>query len=118
MRIEGQGATESSYVASQAPKADGMKLPGDEQKAGVSADPQLGQKLERAVELVNETFKVSNHNLKFELHEASGRYQVKVLDSDTGDVVREIPAERVLEFSAQIKQMLNDAIGILFDERA
>ncbi len=119
MRIEGQGAEPFYPPQQQQTAGKTVKVPGVvlEKTPGFPAgDSQLHEKLDKAVELINETLKVSNRNLKFQLHEASGRYQVKVLDSDSGEVIREIPAERMLEFSAQVKKMLNDAIGILFDE--
>jgi len=56
--------------------------------------------------------------LEFRLHESSGRYQVKVIDTESQQVIREIPAEKMLEFSASVKQMLDKALGILVDETA
>lgn len=72
--------------------------------------------LKAAVDLTNEAFRITNYHLEFRLHEDSGRYQVKVIDSESQKVIREIPPEKVLEFSAQIRQMLDKALGILVDE--
>ena len=75
-------------------------------------------KLKAAVNLTNEAIRMTNYHLEFKLHESSGRYQVKVVDTESQQVIREIPAERMLEFSASIKQMLDQALGILVDETA
>ncbi len=72
--------------------------------------------LQEAVKTANDAIKFSNYHLQFRLHEASGRYQVKVLDSVTEEVIREIPAESILEFSANIKRMLDEAVGFFVDE--
>ena len=68
---------------------------------------QVGERLDRVVELINQALKTTNNHLEFRLHKGSGQYQVKVVDSDTDEVIREIPAERMLDFSAHVKKMLD-----------
>lgn len=75
-------------------------------------------KLRAAVKLTNDAIRITNYHLEFRLHEDSGRYQVKVVDSESKQVIREIPPENMLDFSAKVKQMLDKAIGILVDETA
>lgn len=74
--------------------------------------------LKVAVKLTNDAIRIVNYHLEFRLHEDSGRYQVKVVDSDSGELIREIPPQKMLEFSARFKQMLDKALGILVDETA
>ena len=74
--------------------------------------------LKAAVDFTNEAIRIATYHLEFRLHEDSGRYQVKVIDSENQKVIREIPNEKMLEFSAQIRQMLDKALGILVDEKA
>lgn len=75
-------------------------------------------KLKEAVETTNEAIRISNYHLEFKLHEESGRYQVKVVDSESQQVIREIPPENMLDFSARVKALLNHAVGVLVDELA
>jgi flagellar protein FlaG len=75
-----------------------------------------GDELRRATNIMNEVMKVSNYHLQFRIHEDSGRVQVKVIDSESQEVIREIPPEKVLECSAMIKTMLDKMAGILIDE--
>lgn len=53
-------------------------------------------------------------NLKFEKHQASGEWMVKVVNTTNGDVIRTIPSEETLNMIAGIKQLL----GTIFDKKA
>lgn len=78
---------------------------------------QSKEVLQEAVKTANEAIKIINYHLQFTLHKDSGRYAVKVIDTATEEVIREIPPESVLEFSANIRKMLKEAIGVLVDEK-
>lgn len=73
---------------------------------------------ELAVKVMNEAMKISNYHLEFQMYENSGEYQVKVIDSDSKEVIREIPADYVLEQAAQISKKMDEMIGVLVDEIA
>lgn len=51
--------------------------------------------------------------LSFAKHEETGRTFIKVLNKDTDELIREIPAEDVLDMAAKLDEM----IGILFDAK-
>ncbi len=72
----------------------------------------LREKLEQAVEQLNNTMRVYYTNLRFEIHEKSGEIMVKVLNSEDGSVVREIPPEKTLDMVAYFKEML----GLIIDK--
>lgn len=72
-----------------------------------------GNDLKRAVTELNHFF--SNYNLQFTMHQASGRYQVKMVDASNHEVIREWPADAILEVSARLKQVLEHELGILLD---
>ncbi|MEN6460770.1 MAG: flagellar protein FlaG, partial [Syntrophomonas sp.] len=72
--------------------------------------------LQNAANVMNEAMKISNYHLQFKVHKDSGRVQVKVIDSDTDKVIKEIPPDKVLECSAKIKEMLDHMAGILIDQ--
>ena len=55
-----------------------------------------------------------NRSLQFKVDEGSGRNVVTVLDSDTGDVIRQIPSEELLD----VINRLNEASGGLLDTQA
>jgi flagellar protein FlaG len=74
------------------------------------------EEIKFATNIMNEVMQISNHHLQFRIHEDSGRIQVKVIDSESQKVIREIPPEKILECSAMIKNMLEEMAGILLDE--
>lgn len=125
MRVEMQGmATDYRPAPVEADlPVIGNKKPANEKvtvkELKTAEQQQQPQKetVQEAISLANEAMRISNHHLQFRLHEGSGRYQVKVYNSDTDEVIREIPAKAILEFSANIRKMLNDAVGILVDEK-
>ena len=51
--------------------------------------------------------------LEFSLHKGTGRVMVKVIDKNTGKVIREIPDKKFLDLVAGMDKM----IGILFDKK-
>lgn len=55
-----------------------------------------------------------NRSLQFKVDEDSGRNVVTVLDGDTGDVIRQIPSEELLD----VINRLNEASGGLLDTKA
>lgn len=124
MRIEGQGmavdySSAKNEAVSQSGLPKGGKEGGEKKVRLEDIKPECKyteNDLSAATEMVNKALKMSNYHLEFKLHEESGRYQVKVIDSDSQEVIREIPPEHVLEFSAQVRHMLNKMIGVLVDE--
>jgi len=54
-----------------------------------------------------------NIDIRFKVHEATGKTMVTVIDSETDKVIREIPPSEILNLAAKIDQMM----GILFDKK-
>jgi flagellar protein FlaG len=74
-------------------------------------DGQVSQDLLN--ELEHNINTIHNVGLEFSMHEESGRTLIKVVEKDTGDLIKQIPPEEVLELIAR----MGDVLGILFDER-
>lgn len=70
------------------------------------------EKLEQAIEQANDTMRTYNRNLNFQLHKASGEWLVQVVNSETEEVIREIPPEWLLDIVAYFRDM----VGVLVDE--
>ena len=64
-------------------------------------------------DLQNNLKMISNVDLQFSVHEASGEIMVTVRNEDTGKVIREIPPSETLNLAAKIDEM----IGIIFDQK-
>ena len=70
--------------------------------------------LERAVEDSNELIFRNEEQFKFEVHERTNRIMVKLVNTQTDEIIKEIPPEKILDLVANIW----DLVGILVDERA
>lgn len=68
--------------------------------------------LERALSRLGELMAARQRNLDFRVDEASGRTVITVLDADTEEVVRQIPADEVLAIARTV-----GAVGALLDAR-
>jgi flagellar protein FlaG len=82
------------------------------QLEGVSvpiSEEQLIKSIERAIKAAEG----KTTTLDFSIHLKTRLIMVKVLDKETGDVIREIPPEKTLDFVAKIWEK----VGILVDER-
>jgi flagellar protein FlaG len=122
MRVEGQRMA-TDYTVSNL-NQEQSKIVNDKERSTnqtkISVDEVKKQpkkeEIKVATSIMNEVMKMSNHHLQFRLHEDSGRIQVKVIDSESQKVIREIPPEKILECSAMIKNLMEEMAGILLDE--
>ena len=74
-------------------------------------------KIKAAVDDLNKTVKqaspLHHTQLSFKYHEDTNRISITVTDSDTDEVIREIPPEKTLDMLAKAWEMA----GLLVDER-
>ncbi len=73
------------------------------------SDEQVVKALERAIKAVEG----KSTSLEFTVHEKTKMIAVKVLDKSSGEVIREIPPEKTLDFVAKLWEMA----GILIDQK-
>lgn len=71
-------------------------------------------KVEQAVNQVNQYVQTLSRDLQFSVDEDSGRTVVKVLDTETKEVIRQIPSEELLK----IAKHLTDGGGLLLKVQA
>jgi len=69
--------------------------------------------LRRAVNEINSSIAIYRRHLGVTHHEATNRRIVTVYDSDTNEIIRQIPPESVLEAHASMLEM----VGIFMDTR-
>lgn len=93
--------------------------PGQQQDRGaVQMDQKVApDKIKAAVDDLNKTVKqaspMHHTQLSFKYHEDTNRISITVTDSDTDEVIREIPPEKTLDMLAKAWEMA----GLLVDER-
>ncbi|MBU1191900.1 MAG: flagellar protein FlaG [Gammaproteobacteria bacterium] len=71
-------------------------------------------KVEQAVNQMNQFVQTLNRDLQFSVDEDSGRTVVKVLDTETKEVIRQIPSEELLRMATY----LTDGGGLLLKVQA
>ncbi|AXA55054.1 flagellar protein FlaG [Pseudomonas thivervalensis] len=88
----------------------------DQPKAEAVVSPDAEPKredLEKAVTDIQEFVQAAQRKLDFSIDDSSGRIVVKVIATETGDVIRQIPSETALKLA----QSLSDASNLLFNDR-
>jgi flagellar protein FlaG len=78
-----------------------------------AAAPSADQ-VRRAAETLNRQLESASHDLRFSLDESTGKMIVRVVDTDTGEVIRQIPSEELLAISRSLDRLK----GLLFDQQA
>ncbi len=77
------------------------------------AEPEIKISQALLTEVQHEIQMMRNVGLQFSVHETTGRTMVKVVDKETGKLIRQIPPEEFLN----LIDKLNEMIGILFDKK-
>lgn len=73
----------------------------------------MKEKLEPAMEVVNELLNTTNKAAKFVLHEGLDKYYVRLVDAQTEEVIKEIPPESLLNAFYELQKMA----GMIVDEK-
>lgn len=71
------------------------------------------QKLGKAAERLNKALQAFDRDLNISFHD-DGKVVVRVTDPQTGDVIRQIPPERVLE----VEESLDKIVGLFVNDTA
>jgi flagellar protein FlaG len=85
-----------------------------EQSVAVKDQQSEAEVLAEVVEQLSEVVTLMNKGLAFSVDEDSGAAIVKVMDIDTGDIIRQIPSDEALELA----QKLQDVKGLLLKTQA
>lgn len=71
-------------------------------------------RLDQAVQAINTFLKPVASSLEFSVDEGSGRTLVKVIDTDTNDVLRQFPSKQALAISQELDKLQ----GLLLKDKA
>lgn len=102
-------------------ESEGQNLPVEGNK-----QPQLVEQsadIRDAVSEINEFVQNVQRDLSFNLDETSGRTVIKVINRDSGDLIRQIPSVEVLAIASHLRDIRENAVtqgelppGLLFSE--
>lgn len=107
-------ARHNEKAAAEAPTPASSPVVAPKTEPAVNAGPESRQQLEQAVEAVKKFVTPISSNLDFSIDEETGIRVVKVIDSSTQEVIRQIPSEEIL----QIARALDRLQGLLIQQKA
>lgn len=127
MRIEGLIATTGAAVphmvtADQAARPERERVQqekGQQQAAAQAPEQQSGGKaagekfLATAVQQAQEILHAFDRGVRFDVHKETNTTIVRVVNNETGEVIREIPSEKFLDMLASFQKQL---AGLFVDE--
>jgi len=99
-------------------KAAEIKLPDPQEAARKSAEKieEAQKRLEEAVSNINEYTQNIQRSLQFTISENDGRTIIKVINSETNEIVRMIPPEETIKISQNLGS-LTGSEGLLFQAK-
>lgn len=108
MRIEGQIQTVDSVTSSKQ-----TNIKPEEQENNIEIKAEDTPIIKQAVDSINEIYEINNSQLKFVFHEGLGEYFVQLVNSETEEVVREIPSKKLLDVFYEMQKL----VGMIVDEK-
>ncbi|ALS99085.1 flagellar protein FlaG [Lacimicrobium alkaliphilum] len=109
-----QSAEENADKSEEPTKVQDIKA---QQQSADKENSDTG--IEDAIEEIREFANLQNRQLDFSVDEDSQRRVIRVLDAETGDVIRQIPSDEVLKLAERIKELQTEvgaAVGVFFNK--
>ena len=103
-----------SQVQAVATRAGGPARAQAASPAPASAPVETASSVREAVSAINRAAKSLNNSIQLSLDDRSGRAIVRVVDSETGQLIRQIPTEEVLD----LRRALDKIAGLLINRTA
>jgi flagellar protein FlaG len=111
----------ANQVSGKLPENGGQELP--IQGKGQPRVVQGSTEIREAISEINEFVQTVQRDLSFNMDEASGHTVIKVIDRESGDLVRQIPSEEVLAIASHIRDVRETTMdanevppGLLFSD--
>jgi flagellar protein FlaG len=115
-RLVSDGAPSAIVATSnvQAPPSVALDLPQIAVKQAAEQQPSTAQ-MQNVLDNINKALKQANKSLEFTIDSDTKRSIVKLVDSETGDVIRQFPSEEALAISKAIDRIQQ---GMLLKQQA
>ncbi len=128
-QVKSSPTQEASSVKATDPQSPVVR--GEVGQTKEAAQAAQSQVTEDVVNELNEAILGVRRELKFSIDKESGRAIVQVWDSETGDMIRQLPSDEVLAVSRHIREVLetsqtspksdtaaDGAVGVIFQSTA
>lgn len=112
--LTGTGSAQATATRQNVAADTGKSLP---QAATAATQPSMEQ-VQEVVQQLNQHVQQINRDLLFSVDDSSGHTVIKVVNSETEEVVRQIPSEEFLRISRSLHEQMDDASGLIFETSA
>ena len=116
MRVESVGISQPPdvpEVSLQVQEGKDGEVQPRQQKVASPQEKAKSLDLEKIGEELNRCIRMFNTHLAFEIDRPSNRIIIKIVDTETEEVIRQIPPEELL----RIMHYMDELLGLLVDER-
>ena len=117
MRIDGTSISmpkmTQQSVKGQTPRSEQADVNAVQQNLPIVDGKDTKEKLEQAIDSLNEFFTINNSELKFVFHEGLDTYYAQLVNSETHEVIREIPSKKVLDVFYEMQKL----VGMIVDKK-
>ena len=117
MRIDGKNISMLNMTQQSAERQTARPVQTDvitqQQNQQVVDDKDTKEKLNQAIDSLNEFFTINNSELKFVFHEGLDTYYAQLINSETEEVIREIPSKKVLDVFYEMQKL----VGMIVDKK-
>lgn len=113
-RTADAGTTSGNVGAPAVAQAQPAQPRPDVQAAQLQTVPQEQENLEQTLQGAQEAAEAAGANLQFTIDKDSGKTIVKVVDSQTSEVIRQIPSEELLALA----RSMSKTEGLLISQKA
>lgn len=91
-----------------------LVVPAEEHvKTSKSEETDVNATLDNAVENINKFVKNNRREIQFSVDDQTGRHVVKVIDFQSKELIRQIPAEEVLEIARRLDALAEEKGNII-----
>jgi len=87
----------------------GKELPPEKQQT----QEVTTEELQQVVSQLNDHVQMIQRDLHFSVDDASGKTVIRVVNSETDELVRQIPSEEVLQISRSLKEQVENITGLI-----
>ena len=110
------GKTEGAVLDKKAPKSKGAgeSLVSNAQKLSEEQQEQSTQQLKELASELNKQMDLLNTNIAFDFSDEIDRLYLRVLEKNTGKLIREFPSEEARALAGYFR----NAVGLLFDKES
>lgn len=114
VKIPDIASNESSKVRVRSTARQSGLDPVEESQTVVTPQPLQREEVEQAAAELDRVLKQTKGDLSVSVDETTGMMVVKIMDSSTGEVVRQIPPQELMDADISMSKI----IGLLIDDQA